>query len=675
MFTDMVGYSALAQRNEALALELLEEHRCVLRHALVTRAGREVRTTGDGFLIEFPSALAAVQCAIEIQEALHHRNLANPEERHVYIRIGIHVGDVVSSGDDIHGDGVNIGARLEPLAAPGGICVSEDVARQVRNKLPHPLVTLGPSELKHIELPVVICRVVLPWEQESAATVAVPGRPRKKFALLPSMVALLVVISGTLFWVRRSHGPPDVTLSARIPGQKSIAVLPFDNFSAEKDTDYLSDGLTEEITTALSRISGLKVAARGSAFAFKGKREDVRKVSEVLQVATVLEGSVRKAGNKIRVTAQLIKAADGYHIWSENYDRDVDNLLAVQSDIARQIADKLRLELSGAEQEQLAARPTTSPEAHELYLKGLYWWNKRNKGSLEKAVELFTQALVKDPRYSLAQAGLAMCFAVFPQYAGSPPKEFYAKAKAAAEKTLELDRSLPEAHAVLGKIRHGEYNWSGSEEEYQRAIKLNPNYATAHHWYSLLLTTRERLDEAMAEIRRAHELDPLSLVIQANLGVYLYYQDKDDGALQEIKHGLDLDPEFAPLLWGLGVIHLKKGKLQDALAAFEKAQASAGDGFYALGYLGHTLARLGKKAEATRTLAQLEEFTKQGYAAQLQKALVHLGLDDKDRTFEFLEKARLESEDISSFKADPIWARLRADPRYRQLLQKINLAN
>ena len=315
MFTDMVGYSALAQRDEGLALELLEEHRALLRPAFLNHQGQEVKTIGDGFLVEFASAVAAVNCAVELQEALARRSLGAPAGRQWQIRIGIHLGDVLRRGDDIVGDGVNIAARVEPLAESGGIAITQQVFDQVYNKIPKTLARIGKVELKNIRRPVEVYRIILgPKTREAAAGMRETSTPARQ--------------------------------SSR-EQQRSIAVLPFVNMSSDRENEFLSDGISEDLLNALSWIEGLRVAARTSCFAFKGRNEDIRKIGEALGVETVLEGSLRRVGTKLRITAQLIKVADGFSLWSERFDREMQDVFAIQDDITRAIMAALKLRLAG----------------------------------------------------------------------------------------------------------------------------------------------------------------------------------------------------------------------------------------------------------------------------------------------------------------------------------------
>jgi adenylate cyclase len=367
MFTDMVGYSALAQRDEKLALELLAESQRLLRTQFPLFDGREVKTTGDGFLVEFPSALQATQCAVEIQRAVVARNSTQPMERHFHVRIGIHVGDVVHREADMYGDGVNIAARIEPLAIGGGICLSDAVYGQVRNKLGAQMTKLDPPELKNIDLPIEVYRVVLPWQQQApvAATSTAPSSPKSSLRSLAVGLAAVVVLGIVGWWFVHQSGKatkqvanrpsaatspvasntPPVVAAPVTADQKSIAVLPFVNMSADKDNEYFSDGITEEILNALARTPGLRVAARTSAFSFKGKNETVQHIGEMLKVGVVLEGSVRRAGNQLRITAQLINVADGFHLWSDTFDRKADDVFAIQTEVAQRVQEVLQVKL------------------------------------------------------------------------------------------------------------------------------------------------------------------------------------------------------------------------------------------------------------------------------------------------------------------------------------------
>ncbi|MCU1292882.1 MAG: hypothetical protein JWP08_1732, partial [Bryobacterales bacterium] len=464
MFTDMVGFSALAQRDDKLALELLEEHRQLLREIFPRFNGTEIKTIGDAFLIEFNSALEAAQCGIEIQRTLAKRNHDVTAGRRIELKIGIHIGDVVHRGGDVYGDGVTIASRIEPLAGAGGISVSMDVERQIRNALEARFEKLAPVELKNISVAMDLFRIVLPWEQEAKAEVGmkktktgVSGRsfPASRLAWVG---AIVLVVVGVGWWVAHQSLPTKSTLTPRqrAPAtdsalQKSIAVLPFVNMSADKGDEYLSDGMTEELLNMLTKVKGLRVPGRSSSFAFKGKNEDgiFRKVGEQLHVNAVLEGSVRKAGDKLRITAQLINVADGFHIWSETYDRDMKDILAVQGDVAQRVVQALQVELGVDEARAMAKKPTENPEAHRLYLLGRYHFAKFTHAGWTNAIHYYEQALQVDPNFALAYCGLADTYG----WAGGQimaGKEAWAKEMELAQRALALDSNLAEAHLAMG---------------------------------------------------------------------------------------------------------------------------------------------------------------------------------------------------------------------------------
>jgi adenylate cyclase len=363
MFTDMVGYSALAERNEELALELLEEHRRLLRSIFPKHRGSEIKTIGDGFLTEFSSALAAVQCGIEIQEMIAKRNSLNPSQGNFQVRIGIHAGDVIRRDDDVIGDGVNIAARIEPLAEAGGICISQQVFDQVQNRVGKSLKRIGPVKLKNMTRPLEVYCVVC----EGAAP-----------------------------------GPPGLTPDNKSSEtQKSIAVLPFVSMSSDPENEYLSDGLTEDLTMAFSRLKGLRVPARTSCFAFKGKNEDIRRIGQQLNVKTILEGSVRKAGERVRITAQLINVADGDHLWAQTFDRQLQDVFAIQDDITRAIVRALEMQLIGAGDQSVTKHGTYNTEAYQLYLQARYHFYKFTGEGFRRCIECCKKALEIEPGYAL----------------------------------------------------------------------------------------------------------------------------------------------------------------------------------------------------------------------------------------------------------------------------------
>jgi len=566
MFTDMVGYSALSQKDEALALDLLNEHRDLLRKVFAQHGGREIEAVGDGFFVEFPSALEGVRCAVDIQRTLHDRNISAPPERRIEVRVGLHLGDVVAQDTRVHGDGVNIAARIEPLAKPGGICLSEDVARQVQNKIELPLRRLGKADLKNIRMPVEIYRLVLPWEQKhlpGSERLAFIVRRRQMRRTLIGAGGLLVAggLTGTWAWRRAQT-------SAGLVNNR-IAVLPFVSMSASSDDEYFVDGMTEELISRLSRVQGLEVIARTSTASYKGTKKNIGAIAGELNVGTVLEGSVRTAGGKVRITAQLINATNDAHLWSEDYDRELKDIFTVQSDIAQHVANALAARLASA---SAAAAPsvethvlqskgagTKDLEAYNAYLKGRFYYNKGTVEGLHKAIEYFDEAIRNDPSYALAYAATADTYEQLLGYEGVSAEK-YSKARSAALKALELDQSLAEAHTALGVVKtFYHWDWAGADAAFRRALALNPNSATTHNWYGWYLLYLRRWDEAIDELRRAIELDPVSIIMKSDLGLGLNAAGRWDQAAEQLQKTLELDPGQAWMLTGLGWAYVGQG--------------------------------------------------------------------------------------------------------------------
>ncbi len=685
MFTDMVGYSALSQRNEALALELLAENQRLLRTQFPLFNGREVKTTGDGFLVEFPSALQATQCAVEIQRALAARNGAQPIERHVQVRIGIHVGDVVHREADMYGDGVNIAARIEPLAIGGGICLSDTVYAQVRNKLDVGLTKLNSPELKHIEVPMDVYRVVLPWQQHApvAGKSAKPSAAKSSSRTLAvgTVVVLMLFAVGFGWWLvhqsrqatKQVASSSGATNAASTADQKSIAVLPFVNMSADKDNEYLSDGITEEILNALAKVPGLRVPARTSSFVFKDKKEDVRKIGELLNVRTVLEGSVRKAGNQLRITAQLINVADGFHLWSETYDRNMTNIFAIQDDIARTIVTQLKLTLAGPAGLPSAKHHTVNVEAYELYLKGKFHADKLTEPELNQAITHFQAALGKQPDYALAYAGLAYAHGSLNLWAYVSPGSVTPQLRAAVAKALELDDTLAEAHVHLARLSFFvDWDWDMAEREFKRALELDPANAYAHVMYAYLLSARGRHPEARAEANKAHQLDPLSVLAKVALGRTSSWAGDNDRALEAGRQAIAMEPNSFIAHHLTGDVLMRKGRREEGIAEMEKA-AQIAPVPQVLGLLGRMYGRVGRKADAQKVLDQFLARAKQQYVPARSIADVYDGLGDFEQANVWMNKAIADRESsLVHFKvmADDI---TRANPHYPEWLKKIGL--
>src|SRR5262245_5306829 len=488
-------------------------------------------------------------------------------------------------------------------------------------------------------------------------------RRRNLFSLIA--VGVLVSAAAGFFLLPRA-------VSQKI--DKSIAVLPFQNLSSDPDNAYFADGVQDEILTRLAKIGDLKVIARSSTQRYESSGEDPREIGKQLGVAHVLEGSVQKAADNVRVRVQLINAATATHLWAESYDRKLTDIFAVESEIATKVAGALRARLTRPEQNALSGRPTENTEAYQLYLLGRFFWSKRTATDFEKAIEYFNQAIEKDRNYALAYAGLADAYVLLSAYSEARPSDTVPAAKAAALKALELDPTLGEAHAALGMALFAyDLKFAEARREFQRAIELNPNYATAHQWYAECgLVPFRKFDEAVAEVKRALELDPLSVVINADVGSVLGYAGHYEEAIAQLRKTVEMDPTFYYGRWQLGEALEIKGLNEEAAAQYKKA-IELNDDPLPRALLGHLYARSGRKDEASEILRQLQELSKQRYVLAFNLALVHIGLDEKDAAIDLLEQAyeQRDGYNIGFIKVDPWLDPLHGHPRFEALVQRI----
>jgi len=499
-------------------------------------------------------------------------------------------------------------------------------------------------------------------------------RPRKfraESVLVPLVVLITILLDINL--ILHLKGPEE----AGIPAAKwknSIAVLPFVDMSPQKDQDWFCDGITDEIIGRLGNISELKVPARTSVFFFKGKEQDIREIGKKLGVATVLEGSIQKVDTRLRARVQLINIADGFHLWSEEYDRELKDIFAIQDEIALAVADKLKLTLLGEEKAKLAKRHTVDPIAYEAYLKGRYFLNKRTEEGLTKAGEYFQKAIEIDPNYAQACAGLADYYSGLGSYTNILPRDAYAKAKVAAMKALEIDEENAEAHVSLAVILvNDEFDWQAGEKEYKRAIELNPKYMLAHLWYAGLLVEVGRSGEAYEEIKRAQELDPLSALVHAASAGYLFMARNYDLAIEQNRKALELDPSYPVAHWGLGMDYQQKGKSEEAIVEFIEAVEHSGRSTIMLAELGGGYASAGMKGEALKILDELTQLSGQKRISALAMTLIYTSLGQKDLALGWLENAYEERSGWFQFaKADPRLDPLRSDPRFQDILRRMH---
>ena len=459
------------------------------------------------------------------------------------------------------------------------------------------------------------------------------------------------------------------------PAFQSLAVLPFTNRGSDSGTEYLSEGITESLINSLSQLPTVKVRSRNSVFHYKG-REDPEKVGRELGVQAVLTGRLEKLGDDLSVNVELIDTVDDSHIWGNRYTRKLSDLVGLQEELSRDIAGKLRLRLSGAEQQQLVKNYATSSESYQLYLQGRFYWNKRSAEGLQRGIEYFNQALEKDPKYAPAYSGLADCYWLLNVYNVGPSPQWSGKARTAATQALALDETLAEAHASLAAISYRyDWSWVEAEQQFKRALELNPNYPTAHQWFSGMLAAMGRAEEANAEARKAHDLEPFSLTINSDLGRHLYFARQFEQALATHRKSLEMDQKFPRAHVEIGYVLIQMKKPEEAVKEFQQALVLDKDRLDALAGLGYAYAVSGQKAQALQVVGQLNELGKQRYVSPYHLAVVYTGLGDRPQALDYLEKATDERFNWLVFlKVEPLFDSLRSEPRFSAMLQRIGLA-
>jgi TolB-like protein/class 3 adenylate cyclase/Tfp pilus assembly protein PilF len=594
MFTDMVGYSALSQRDDKLAQELLEEHRQLLREIFPQFNGIEIKTIGDAFLVEFQSALEAAQCAMAIQRALAKRNADAPADRQIQVRIGVHIGDVVHRGGDVYGDGVNIASRIESLAAAGGICVSMDVERQIRNALEARFEKLAPTELKNISVPMDLFRIVLPWERQTSEVRGQRSEVRKSNVALSSskllwVAAVLVLVAlgvGWWWWSTHKTLPAHAQPASRgdqpvnIP-EKSIAVLPFENLSSDKDNAYFADGIQDEILTRVSKIADLKVISRTSTQHYKSTPDNLPEIARQLGVAHVLEGSVQKSGDAVRVNVQLIKAANDSHLWADTFDRKLTDIFSVESEVAKAIADQLRAHLTGQEEQVITSKPTDNSEAYDAYLRGLAYTLKTTgtPANALGAQKYLREAVRLDPKFALAWALLSNVESRGYRTATlQPTVALREEARQAAETALALQPNLGEA--VLAK---GYYHYA-CLKEYDTAVRyleqarqLLPNSSRIPESLAYVERRRGQWDRSESYFNEAERLDPRNVNLLTQHALSYIDNRRFPEALRKLDQILNITPDDPDTLSFKANIAQAEGNLPRAAAILAPLHPAADD--------------------------------------------------------------------------------------------------
>jgi len=630
VFTDIVGYTSLMAKDEEKALKVVQQNR-EIQNRLSKQFNCEFFTDiGDGSLICFKSALDAVRCSIEIQNTA--KNVQD-----LVLRIGIHIGEVLFKDGDVFGDGVNVASRIEPLAESGGICFSEHVYQLIRNQSDIDAVIIGEKKLKNVAYPVKI--YALKMEDKTGYGLEL-----------------------------------EESLKDRV-SKNSIAVLPFDDMSQKMDQEYFCEGLAEEIITSLSHIEDLYVVARTSAFAFKGKQIDIREIGKILNVNYILEGSIRKAGSHLRISAQLIQVSDGFHVWSEKYDRELEDIFDIQDDISLAIVDKLKVKLFSEEKKNILKHHTDNQEVYNLLLRGQYFLNKGSNEGIKTSIGYFKQAIELSPDNASVLARFALANLILCFYHSESPDRFLPDAQNAALRALQLDPYLAEAHTAVGFLKMVyEWDWDGAEQSLKRALKLNPNNSTVHSIYAGFWVVSGQLDKAIEENEISLKFDPLSIIRQLNQGVCLLESGKYQQARKIFQQIIELESQSAYGLWFLGQVDILENNLEQGLVHIEKALILSSENPIILSGLGCAYAAAGQEKKAREIISDLLGRLKKEYIRPSLIAKIFIAIDDKENAFKWLEKAYMEHDVSLPFTLrDESIKKIRDDHRYQELLHKIGL--
>jgi adenylate cyclase len=635
MFADMTGYTAMMQDDEQKAKVLRDRQRHALETLIPGHNGKIIQYFGDGTLSLFGSAIDAVKCGIEIQKELQ-------KEPKVSLRIGLHSGDVSYDKEGVYGDCVNLASRIEALSVPGAVLISDKVFDEVKNQNEIKTALLGKFNLKNVK------------RQVEVYAVANEG---------------LII-------------PTAAQTGAKAGAEKSIAVLPFVNMSADPENEYFSDGISEEILNALTRVEGLQVTARTSSFSFKGKNEDVRQVGIKLGVSTILEGSVRRAGKKIRITAQLINTGDGYHIWSEVYDSDLEDIFEVQDEISLKIVNRLKENFAIADKKEHIIKPVTENlDAYNLYLKGRYHWNKSNPEDIRKAIKTFEEVIHIDPGFALPYCALSYCYSFMGSTGLMPPAQAFPKAKDYTLKAIELDPNHAESHLSLATIKFF-HNWDfdGAEVSLNKALSLSLNSSLINQVHGWFLIAKGDFNKAIEKMQQAVILDPLSLPLMSNLGDAYSFAGRFDEALAQYDKIIEMDPSYRRGFEGRGMIFLALGEYEKAVKDFEQYHKLVGHPLKGLSSLGHAYAAAGHIDKAMECLEKLKqrEITEPGVVLHMDFAFLYSGMKDFDQAFYHLNKTYEQRIGIACLGMIfciryPMLNELKSDPRFKELTGKMGI--
>jgi len=635
MFADMTGFTAMMQEDEAKAKILRNRQQQTLENLIPGHNGTIVQFFGDGTLSIFDSAIDAVKCGIEIQKELQ-------KEPKVKLRIGIHSGDVVYDTNGLYGDCVNLASRIESISVPGGVLISDKVFDEVKNQSEIKTIPLGKVNLKNVKRPVEVHAI------------------SNEGLVIPTMAQIGI----------------------KAGSDKSIAVLPFVNMSADPENEYFSDGISEEILNSLTHVEGIQVTARTSSFSFKGKNEDVREIGTKLGVSSILEGTVRRSGKKMRINVQLINTADGYHIWSEVYDSELEDIFQVQDEIATKIVTRLKENFAVSEKKESVIKPPTENiEAYNLYLKGRYYWNRSNPEDTRRAIKTFEEVIQLDPNFALPYCSLSYCYSFMGSSGLMPPAEAYPKAKDYTLKAIELDPNHAESHLSLATIKfYHNWDFEGAEASIKKASDLGLNSSLFNQVQGWFLIAKGDFEKAIEKIQQALALDPLSLPLMSTLGDAYSFAGRFEEGLAQYDKIIELEPNFRRGFEGRGMIHLAMGENEKAIKDFEQYHKLVGHPLKGLSSLGHAYAAAGRTEKALEVVQKLKlrEEKEPGVLLYMDYAFLYSGMKQFDLAFEYLNKTYEQRMGIACLGMIfcvryPMLKELKSDPRFKDLMQKMGL--
>jgi TolB-like protein/Tfp pilus assembly protein PilF len=638
MFTDIEGYSAIMQQNEQKALMIKDRHRSVLENEHKKFNGNVIQYYGDGTLSIFMSAVQAVECALVMQQSFC-------KEPEIPVRIGLHIGDIIINDANVFGDGVNLASRIESLGVPGSVLISDKVNDELHNHPEIKTLSMGVYQLKNIDRPVEV------------------------FAL--DHEGLIKPVPNSLQGKTQEKKVPGVS---SVISKKSVAVLPFVNMSNDPEQEYFSDGIAEEILNSLSHLNDLKVAGRTSSFQFKGTATHLREIGQKLGVRNVLEGSVRKQRNRIRVTVQLVNVEDGFHLWSEKYDREMDDIFSIQDEIALSVTEKLKITLLDEERAIITNTSTADKDAYDFYLKGRFYWNRRGPG-LRKGLEYFIQAAELDPEFSLAHAGLADTYALFAFYSILPPHQVIPKARQAAEKAIQLNPARVEPYSILAYITtFYDWNWTEAKKQFEKAIAINPGYAPAHYWYSNYLSWVDKdYAQSVAEAFKAIELEPLFSHSYNTLGSAHVCARNFEEACKANQTAIELDANSFLSYTSLATALHGLDKCEEAIETIKIAVNISARHQYALLIMSWLYSEVNNITEAQKILDELMLRSKTEFISGLSLSAAAYASKNYEKALEFLERAFEERAGLLiSISGYPFFSFIKTDPRFQPFLKKMN---